>query len=926
VLCGSCGRAVQPDARFCPDCGAAISRPSPATPPSDATHLADDGTRLAPPGAPAGSRPAPKAVGTGWLTSSGSIDHGRFDPGAMFDGRYRIVGLLGKGGMGAVYRADDLRLGQPVALKFLPADLTRDPARLAQFHNEVRTARQVSHANVCRVYDIGEADGHLYLSMEYVDGEDLASSIRRVGRFPEERALEIARQLCAGIAAAHERGIVHRDLKPANVMLDSQGRVRVMDFGLAAAGVVTDIRAGTPAYMAPEQLQGREVTTRSDIFALGLILYELFTGRRAFAASTLEDLLEQHESSDISSPTTLVRTLDPAIEAAILRCLDRDPARRPASALAVSAALPGGDPLAAALAAGETPSPELVAAAGGERAAISVGAGLACLAFVVTGLVFSMALADRYLDLNQTPLPLEPRVLEDRARTFEQSVGLGDRAVDRASGLFVNTDIESWIAAIPDAAAREAIRRSGWPSPLLFWYRSSPRMLVPGSALTPVPGRGDPPHLLTGMTVVGMTPSGRLIEFQSVPAQVESRAEPAKTPVDWAAFFRAAGLDQARFTTATPDWTPRVYADERHAWIGTADGVPGELRIEAASHRGVPVNFQIVGGWARPTRMQAQPSAGPTQIVGTIASVVIVPGCLVAAAWLARRNLRLDRADRRGAARGAPRVVINQMLRWLIGAAHFPDADIEQNRFFSALAAALLSAGIAVVLYLAMEPQVRRAWPQMLITWSRLLGGRVRDPLVGRDLLIGAAAGVLLTVITYAHYLLAGLLGVAEFPPANADLDMLLGLRPQVAAMLGPVQFGLENAFLGALGLVLVRMWVKRPWLTYAIPTFVFAFLAARNQFETGSVVLNLALGALLCGVLLAVVMRFGLVAGAATFLTHFLTSGTPMTLDTHRFYFGHGAFTAGVVIAMAVAGYALAGRSGRSSDRPARTPLSRSA
>ena len=124
----------------------------------------------------------------------------------------------------------------------------------------MRTARQVSHPNICRVYDIGEVDGHLFLSMELVDGEDLATSLRRIGRFPEDKATEIARQLCAGLAAAHERGVLHRDLKPANVMLDGAGKVRLMDFGLAAVGAVEDIRAGTPAYMAPEQLLGREVT------------------------------------------------------------------------------------------------------------------------------------------------------------------------------------------------------------------------------------------------------------------------------------------------------------------------------------------------------------------------------------------------------------------------------------------------------------------------------------------------------------------------------------------------------------------------------------------------------------------------------------------------------------------------------------------
>src|SRR4029079_14706149 len=150
-------------------------------------------------------------------------------PGAIFDERYRIVGRLGRGGMGEVYRADDLKLGQPVALKFLPESVDSDPARLTQLHTEVRMARQVSHPNVCRVYDAGEFEGHTFLSREYVDGEDLSVLLRRIGRLPEDRAIEVARQICAGLAAAHDRGVVHRDLKPANIMLEGSGRIPSTD-------------------------------------------------------------------------------------------------------------------------------------------------------------------------------------------------------------------------------------------------------------------------------------------------------------------------------------------------------------------------------------------------------------------------------------------------------------------------------------------------------------------------------------------------------------------------------------------------------------------------------------------------------------------------------------------------------------------------
>src|SRR5436190_12621390 len=310
-----------------------------------------------------GYAPAKSVTTSSWLTSTDAIDHGRFPPGTVLDVRYRIVGRLGKGGMGEVYRADDLKLGQAVALKFLPEDVDRDPARLTQLHTEVRMARQVSHPNVCRVYDVGEYQGHTFLSMEYVDGEDLSSLLRRVGRFPEDRATELARQICAGLAAAHERGVVHRDLKPANIMLDGSGKIRITDFGLAGASGET-LRAGTPAYMAPEQLAGSEVTPRSDIYALGLVLYELFTGQRALDARTMAELIAKREQAGIVPPSEIVRDLDADIERVIMRCLEPDPARRPATALGVAAALPGGEPLAAALAAGETPSPEMVAAAG----------------------------------------------------------------------------------------------------------------------------------------------------------------------------------------------------------------------------------------------------------------------------------------------------------------------------------------------------------------------------------------------------------------------------------------------------------------------------------------------------------------------------------------------------------------------------------
>ncbi|MCX6612858.1 MAG: serine/threonine-protein kinase, partial [Acidobacteria bacterium] len=356
---------------------------------------------------------------------------GRFLPGTLLNGRYRIIALLGKGGMGEVYRATDLTLGQSVALKFLPALASSDPRWLERFHSEVRIARQVSHPNVCRVYDIGEAEGLPFLSMEYVDGEDLASLLRRIGRLPCDKAIEISRKACAGLAAAHSKGVIHRDLKPHNIMLDRNGEVLICDFGLAAVASelnAAEIRQGTPAYMAPEQIKGTEVTHSSDIFSLGLVLYELFTGKRAYTASNINEMLNQQEAMSLTSMSSHASDIDPAVENIIRRCLDPIPANRPHSAIAIAAALPGGDPLAAALAAGQTPSPELVAA--------SNSAGLSTrysVPLVVGALIYLLAfpyLKGHVEILDYAPVDLPQAALMVKAREIAVSFGYPSKPAD----------------------------------------------------------------------------------------------------------------------------------------------------------------------------------------------------------------------------------------------------------------------------------------------------------------------------------------------------------------------------------------------------------------------------------------------------------------------------------------------------------------
>jgi len=352
--------------------------------------------------------------------------------------------------MGEVYHAHDEKLDQEVALKFLP-EAVADPAVLDRFHAEVRIARQISHPSVCRVYDMGEIEGTPFISMEYVDGEDLRSLLRRIGRFPGDKALEIARRLCAGLAAAHGTGVLHRDLKPANIMIDGEGRVRIMDFGLAAVATEIagpDVRSGTPAYMAPEQAAGHSVSTRSDIYALGMVLFEMFTGRRAFD--------EASDRSEVPSASGIVGDVDPAVETVIRRCLDPNPARRPDSALDVARALPGGDPLAEALAAGDTPSPEMVAASD-DTGTLSVRAAIVCLVVIGAGLIaVFFPCASRRSCWRRFPRPtVRPTLPSGRARSPPRPATLARpptrRSVSRAERRCATGSTPPWSPTRSDA-------------------------------------------------------------------------------------------------------------------------------------------------------------------------------------------------------------------------------------------------------------------------------------------------------------------------------------------------------------------------------------------------------------------------------------------------------------------------------------------
>ena len=246
--------------------------------------------------------------------------------------RYEILGEAGHGSMGNVYKARDRETGETVALKLLKPEIASDQAMMDRFKNELLFARKITHKNVCRVYEFNRVAGIAYTSMEFVEGESLRSVLNRFGGLPQRKATDLALQICSGLKEAHAQGIVHRDLKPENVMIDGQGNVKIMDFGIArsmeAGTRLTGSMVGTPAYMAPEQVAGKPVDYRTDIYSLGLMLYEMFTGVPAFSADNSIAVALKQMREDPPLPHEVEPNIPVGTERTILKCLEKDPAKR----------------------------------------------------------------------------------------------------------------------------------------------------------------------------------------------------------------------------------------------------------------------------------------------------------------------------------------------------------------------------------------------------------------------------------------------------------------------------------------------------------------------------------------------------------------------------------------------------------------------
>jgi serine/threonine-protein kinase len=868
MRCAACHAEIPETGRFCPACAA------PRDPAGPTAALTASVERH--------KRPS---------SASRSSGDGRFPPGRLLVDRYRVISLVGRGGMGEVYRATDLKLDQPVALKFLPQAKVNRPDLLERFHGEVRIARQVSHPNVCRLYDIGDVDGSAFISMEYIDGEDLASLLRRIGRLPADKAVEIARKLCAGLAAAHAKGVLHRDLKPANIMIDGRGEVLIMDFGLAAVAdqvAGADVVSGTPAYMAPEQLAGTEVTERSDIYALGLVLFEMFTGQRAFKTA---------DRSTIPSASSASRDVDPVVERVIARCLDPDPAKRPATALALARMLPGGDPLAEALAAGDTPTPAMVAASDA-TGTLSVRGAVACMTVVVVGLIALLLMSTKSNILRLTPVPYSHDVLAQKAREVAAHLGYVNPPADDFSFFGYWDDYHEWAEQnVSVSEYREQVRR-GEPALIGFYYRESPQYMEPRHP-SGRPSSNDPPMNVSGMVQVSLDAAGRLRRFQAVPPQQD--VDRVSTPVDWNRPFEAAGLDRMRWTETASQEIPPFGFDERKAWTGTYAHAPNmPLRIEAAAWKGQLVFFELFGPWRQPVRVRP-PSAAQTRQAWIQYGVLSF--LLLIASWVAWRNYRTGRGDTTGAGRLAAIGFLGQSLGVIVAIHHVP-TPAEGLHLVSAIGFGLFVAATAGVLYLAIEPFVRRRWPQTLISWTRLLAGNLRDPLVAGHILLGVTVGVALAILenglVWYQWDVQGVLSIEG--NRIVTLDAALLVRLLLTAMIIPAAIVMGSLFL----FILFRAMLRNTWLAAA------AVVILSVGFFAGSATTVTAIGAaVFMSIGFGLVLRFGLLPGTLIIVVSTLVGTVALTSDMSAWYASRGLFIVALTLALAIWSFrnALGGR-----------------
>jgi hypothetical protein len=786
--------------------------------------------------------------------------------------------------------------------------------------------------------------------MEFVEGETLSSLQSRIGRLPSRKAEQLAQQLCAGLAAIHDEGILHRDLKPSNILIDDKGQAKVTDFGLAVPGELRGqhAAAGTPGYIAPESLHGIEATVRSDIYQLGLVLYEMFAGRPAYVSEDGEDLVAVQQRTDPVPPSTFTPDIKQSVEQVIMRCLERDPDARPATVRQVSRMLPGsGDPLAAALAAGETPSPSLVAMSGG-RARMQPAAAAVALGLFLALVMLGIWIGGRGMSLIRVvPLDKSPQALAENARSILASLGYNIGNEDDGSaeggvrpasgheawGWDLSTELLDEIERTDQSPRRWERLKRDRPAAIEFWYRWSPEPLRPRRP-TGVVTPDDPPQAVAGMITLRLTPRGRLHDLSVLDPRtywpVDPRtglppgaAGPSLPPIEWSKVFEAADLDVKKFLPVDKERIPPVFADDRRAWTGLYPERGSQetaIRVEAATLGNRLVAFRTVETDLPLYQVGRLPEKTGWSAWRGYGRPLVIALTLLGAGMLAWRNIGSKRGDRAGAMRMAVSVGLATPIMLLLEATTLrSDTTSSTFSFLGNLVWMLsLGAGAAMgvwVLYIAVEPYVRRLWPESIISWTRLVYGRVYDPLVGQSVLAGALSGAVMIPITYVTRLVPEWMGHAPAPPffsRRIEAGMLDGVRQAMGHIVESGLRGLQQAMIMLVGVVLIKMVVRKTWLALvifgALQALVFMLDRPTVHDPTRAIMaITWLLYATMTVAWLLVLVRYGVLAVIAGWSVWGVLGSLPITMDFERWYAGIGMMGLAFVCAVPLYGAAAA-------------------
>jgi serine/threonine-protein kinase len=684
-------------------------------------------------------------------------------------------------------------------------------------------------------------------------------------------------------------------------MLDGRGRVRITDFGLAVFAGEREERAGTPAYMAPEQIAGLEVTSKTDIYAVGLVLYELFTGKSAFDSSTAP-IRNARKSSPVL-PSEIVKGIDPTVERMILQCIEKDATKRPSSALHLARGLPGGDVLAATLAAGETPSPDTVAAAGNEGT-LSLRAAWTLLLTALAGIAASVGFATFGTDLGLAPITNTPEELQVRARDIlanspypiksADSTFWFDRDQDYLDYRSVHERSTIWLRSLAQAQF----------SPIFFRYRQSPNPLVPLNGDYKVKAT-DPPMNVPGMASIVLSASGNLQALLVVPPKEDAVGHVISKP-DWQLLFTAAGLNTNNFTPVPAKRVPPVPFDERHEWDGTTGGTSDArtTHISAASYRGQPVYFEVVGQEHQDSTVTAGQSAVVIETPNRAESifvnslmVILVLGLFTSGVVFARRNIQRGRGDRRGAFILFVFTYSVTNLMWILLGHFVADLPSEYLVFLRASGESLVMASFVWLSYMAVEPYIRRHWPSFLISWARLASGKLRDPIVGRDLLSGIAMGAVVAGLNQFTSALPYWVNIPNSVPWNLDLNFVTDLRHFAGAVVTLAQQSVLVALSYPAVLFAVWLVVRKDSLAISIAGLLLVLVS----LTPGSIVIDLPTTAIQIFVLFFVLIRFGLLGLVVSQFTLRILSLAPIAPDISRWYSARGIGIVVLVVAAAL-------------------------